>query len=122
MAELDGRVVGHAILSSSIPGDAAPAEWSRREGAALERTAMLHRLFVDPSARGHGIGALLIAQVVREAQQRGLHALLEVVDSDSAAAALYERLGWVLIATVEQQWHAGVTVVVRCYAAPTTAR
>ena len=81
---------------------------------------MLHRLFVDPAARGHGIGALLIAQVVQEAQERGLHALLEVVDSDSAAAALYERLGWELIATVDQQWHAGQTEVVRCYAAPTT--
>jgi len=82
---------------------------------------MLHRLFVDPAARGHGIGALLIAQVVQEAQERGLHALLEVVDTDSAAVALYERLGWVLIATVVQQWHAGRTMVVRCYAAPTTA-
>jgi GNAT superfamily N-acetyltransferase len=121
VAELDGRVVGHAILSSSVPADAAPLLWERRDDAGVEGTAMLHRLFVDPAARGHGIGALLVAQVVREAEQRGLHALLEVVDTDSAAAALYERLGWVLLATVEQQWHAGQIVVVRCYAAPTTA-
>ena len=121
MAELDGRVVGHAILSSSGPGDAAPALWGRREGMGTDSTAMLHRLFVDPAARGHGIGALLIAQVVHEARRRGLHPLLEVVDSDSAAAALYERLGWLLMGVVEQQWTPSRTVVVRCYAAPTTA-
>ncbi|WP_412180623.1 hypothetical protein [Streptomyces sp. ADMS] len=36
-----------------------------------------------------------------------------------AAAALYERLGWTLLAAeVEQEWGPGQRVKVRCYAAP----
>lgn len=78
---------------------------------------MVSRLFVAPAARGHGIGALLMAEVVREAHERDLHPVLDVVASDAAAAALYERLGWELLATVEQQWSPDQTVAVRCYAA-----
>jgi hypothetical protein len=43
--------------------------------------------------------------------------VLDVVSSDTAAAALYERLGWELLATVEQRWSADQTVSIRCYAA-----
>ena len=37
--------------------------------------------------------------------------------SDTAAAALYDRLGWRLLATVEQRWGPDRPVTVRCYAA-----
>jgi GNAT superfamily N-acetyltransferase len=117
VAELDGRVVGHAGLSRSGQGDAAPGLWSARTGAGVEATAVVNRLFVAPSARGHGIGALLLAQADGAARERGLHPVLDVAASDTAAAALYERLGWQLLATVEQQWAPGQTVAVRCYAA-----
>ncbi|MGW2057313.1 hypothetical protein ACWCOZ_25960, partial [Streptomyces sp. NPDC001840] len=43
---------------------------------------------------------------------------VDVVASDSAAAALYERLGWSLLAVVDQRWRPEQTVKVRCYAAP----
>ncbi|MER7779975.1 GNAT family N-acetyltransferase [Streptomyces sp. NPDC096191] len=118
VAELDGHVVGHIGLSRSGEGDAAPALWSRREGASIERTAVISRLFVSPTARGHGIGAHLMARAVEDAQQRALHPVLDVMASDTAAAALYERLGWTLLATVEQQWSPTQTVTVHCYAAP----
>ena len=78
---------------------------------------MVNRLFVAPWARGHGIGALLMARAATEAQDRGLHPVLDVVASDTAAAALYDRLGWQLLATVEQRWSPEQTVTVRCYAA-----
>ncbi|CAG7645922.1 hypothetical protein SBRY_40277 [Actinacidiphila bryophytorum] len=52
-----------------------------------------------------------------EARERGLHPVLDVVESDGAAVALYERLGWELLDTVEQWWGPGQTVTVRCYAA-----
>lgn len=117
VAELDGRVVGHIGLSRSGAGDVAPGLWSRREGVGLGATVVVNRLFVAPSARGHGIGALLMAQAVGEAQDRSLHPVLDVVASDTAAAALYERLGWELLATVEQQWSPEQTVAIRCYAA-----
>ncbi|MCX4970700.1 GNAT family N-acetyltransferase [Streptomyces sp. NBC_00654] len=117
VAELDGRVVGHIGLSRSEPGDAAPALWSSRKGVDIEGTAVVSRLFVAPAARGHGIGALLMAEAVREAHARDLHPVLDVVASDTAAAALYERLGWELLATVEQRWSPDQKVSVRCYAA-----
>jgi GNAT superfamily N-acetyltransferase len=117
VAELDGRVVGHAGLSRSEAGDAAAALWSRREGVRADEAAVVGRLFVAPSARGHGLGALLMAQAVTEARERGLHPVLDVVESDAAAVALYERLGWELLDTVEQWWGPGQTVTVRCYAA-----
>ncbi|MGW2270244.1 GNAT family N-acetyltransferase [Streptomyces yangpuensis] len=117
VAELDGRVVGHVGLSWSSAGDAAPGLWSARAGVGVDATAVVSRLFVAPAARGHGVGALLMARAVAEARERGVHPVLDVVASDTAAAALYERLGWQLLATVEQQWGPEQRVTVRCYAA-----
>lgn len=117
VAELDGRLVGHVSLSGGGEGDLAPGVWGERTGTSAALTAVVSRLFVAPQARGHGIGALLIGQVVEEARRRGLHPVLDVVASDTAAAALYERLGWDLIATVEQRWSPSQTVTVHCYAA-----
>ncbi|PWJ02303.1 GNAT family N-acetyltransferase [Streptomyces sp. NWU49] len=119
VAELDGRPAGHVGLSRSGAGDAAPGLWSARAGTRIDATAVVNRLFVAPWARGHGIGGLLMAQAVAEAQERGLHPVLDVVASDTAATGLYERLGWQLLATVEQQWSPEQKVAVRCYAAAT---
>lgn len=119
VAVLDDRVAGHIGLSQSDAGDVAPGLWSVRAEVGIDATAVVSRLFVAPWARGHGIGALLMARAVAEARRRGVHPVLDVVASDTAAAALYERLGWQLLATVEQQWGPRQTVAVRCYAAAT---
>lgn len=79
---------------------------------------MISRLFVAPSARGHRIGAALMTRATAQARTRGLHPVLDVVATDTAAAALYERLGWQLLGTVNQQWSPTQTVAVHCYAAP----
>jgi GNAT superfamily N-acetyltransferase len=118
VAELEGRLVGHVSLSQGGEGDLAPMLWSERNGAARAATAVVSRLFVAPQARGRRIGALLIGQAVKEARHRGLHPVLDVVASDTAAAALYERLGWELMDMGEQQWSPHQTVTIRCYAAP----
>lgn len=117
VAELDGRVAGHVVLSRSDAGDAAPGLWSARAGVGVDATAVVNRLFVAPWARGRGIGALLMARAATEAEDRGLHPVLDVVASDTGATALYERLGWQLLATVEQEWGPEQRVAVRCYAA-----
>ncbi|WP_330294605.1 GNAT family N-acetyltransferase [Streptomyces sp. NBC_00503] len=118
VAVLDGRVVGHIGLSRSGDGDAAAGLWSRREGAPVESSAVVSRLFVSPAARGHGIGARLMARAVQDAQRRALHPVLDVLAADKSAAALYERLGWTLLGTVDQRWGPTRTVTVHCYAAP----
>jgi GNAT superfamily N-acetyltransferase len=117
VADLDGRVAGHVSLSRAGEGDLAPALWSERDGTSRERAAVVGRLFVAPRARGHGIGALLMGRAVVEARHRGLHPVLDVVASDTAATALYERLGWTRLATVEQRWSADQVVTVHCYSA-----
>ncbi|MFB7737236.1 GNAT family N-acetyltransferase [Streptomyces sp. NPDC056112] len=117
VAELGGRLVGHVSLSRNSEGDLAPGLWSERNGTNKALTAVVSRLFVAPQARGYGIGALLVGQAVQEARRRGLHPVLDVVASDTAAAALYERLGWELLATVEQRWGPSQLVTVHCYAA-----
>ncbi|MGW7072881.1 GNAT family N-acetyltransferase [Streptomyces sp. NPDC054855] len=117
VADLDGRLVGHVSLSRSGEGDVAPGLWNERTGTRRDATAVVSRLFVAPQARGHGIGALLLGQAMEEARRRGLHPVLDVVASDIAAAALYERLGWERLATVEQRWSPHQTVTVHCYAA-----
>lgn len=118
VAQRDCRIVGHIALSPAEAGDVAPGVWSRRRGVDTGATAVVGRLFVDPAARGHGFGALLIAQAVSQARERGLHPVLDVVASDAAATALYERLGWELLATTEQRWGPGQTVALRSYGAP----
>ncbi|MFG2373066.1 GNAT family N-acetyltransferase [Streptomyces sp. NPDC048504] len=118
VAELEGRLVGHVTLAPGGENDLAPMLWSERNGATRDMTAVVGRLFVSPEARGRRIGALLIGRAVEEARRHGLHPVLDVVASDTAAAALYERLGWELMAAVEQQWSPHQRVVIRCYAAP----
>lgn len=118
VAELDGRVVGHVGLARPGAGDVAPGLWGERAGRGAECAAVVNRLFVAPDARGHGIGALLMRRVAREARARGRHPVLDVVSSDKSAATLYERLGWQLLSVVEQEWQPGQRVALRCYAAP----
>ncbi|WP_406366717.1 GNAT family N-acetyltransferase [Streptomyces sp. NBC_01546] len=118
VAASGGRVTGHVGLSRSGAGDAAPALWSRRAGVPVDRTAVISRLFVSPGARGRGTGALLLERAARDARERSLHPVLDVLASDTAAAALYESLGWSRLATVEQRWSPEQTVRVHCYAAP----
>ncbi|MFG2141161.1 GNAT family N-acetyltransferase [Streptomyces sp. NPDC048650] len=96
VAELDGRVVGHAAL----------------------RGAEISRLYVAPGARGRGLGRLLLQAAAGEAADRGLRPVLEVLSSDTSAIALYERLGWIRTGSERQDWGAGEEVEVHHYAAP----
>ena len=106
-------IIGHIVLSHSEEGDAAAALWTGGP------TAVINRLYVDPAARGRGVGAALMTRAVTDANSRALHPVLDVASTDTAAAALYERLGWTLLAAeVEQEWGPGQRVKVRCYAAP----
>ncbi|MET9022591.1 GNAT family N-acetyltransferase [Actinopolymorpha sp. NPDC004070] len=128
VALLDGQVVGHVGLSRCGPGDVAPDLLREREAGDRERDAgdrdrgprpvVLGRLATDPGARGKGVGTSLVTRAVEYARAHGLRPVLDVVDSDRSAVALYERLGWLRLGSVEQVWGAGRAVTVHCYAAP----
>ncbi|GAA0603729.1 GNAT family N-acetyltransferase [Kribbella sandramycini] len=78
VADLDGRVVGHVVLTADGPA-----------GASVER------LFVDPKATRAGVGRALLDHCVVTAAALGRKLVLEVVDRPgSPAIALYRRAGW----------------------------
>ena len=55
---------------------------------------------VAPEARGQGVGTRLIAAAHREAASRNLAGLsLNVVDTNTRARALYERIGFEAVLT-----------------------
>ena len=57
-------------------------------------------LAVDASARGQGLGSLLLDAIFARARSEGCTAVrLEVVDTNTAARRLYERLGFVAVET-----------------------
>ncbi|MGW0606210.1 GNAT family N-acetyltransferase [Streptomyces sp. NPDC002640] len=113
VAEHEGRVVGHAALSRPGEGDEAPARWGDPA-----RAAVVTRLFVSPAARGLGLGAALLRRLTDEAAAAGLHPVLDVLSTDTAADALYRRLGWRHLGDATQRWGPDRTVTLRCYAAP----
>jgi ribosomal protein S18 acetylase RimI-like enzyme len=52
--------------------------------------------FVDPTARGRGVGTALLDAIVDEARARGYAEVrLDVIDNNPRARTLYERRGFV---------------------------
>lgn len=83
IATVDGRRAGCVFL---MPGD--------------EGVARLRLLLVEPWARGHGLGGLLVNTCVQAARRAGCHTLtLWTNDVLAAARRLYERAGFRLVET-----------------------
>jgi GNAT superfamily N-acetyltransferase len=80
-AFVDGRVVGTVQVILALP----PNQPHRGEIAKL----LVHR-----SARGRGVGALLMARADEEARAKGKSLLVLDAVTGGDAERLYERLGW----------------------------
>ncbi|MCX3062831.1 GNAT family N-acetyltransferase [Streptomyces beihaiensis] len=113
VAVAGSAVVGHVTLARPVPGDVAPGLAGPKAAVAV-----VGRLFVAPTARGRGTGAALLERATRAARRRGLRAVLDVVARDTAAVAVYERLGWEPLGSGSQAWGPNQWVEVRCFAAP----
>lgn len=89
VAEVDNELVGSVLL---FPGDSAYG-FGKVEGAGLPQ---LRLLAVKPSARGKGIGTMLMEECIRRARRLGATALgLHTGDSMVVALPMYERRGFV---------------------------
>lgn len=113
----DGGIIGHIGLSSA-GGDASAALWAQHSGRPVAQAAAITRLCVADRARGHRLGERLLDRACAAARQRGLHPVLDVLDHNRAAVALYERRGWVLLSTTDLTLPDGRVLPMRCYAAP----
>ncbi|NIY74628.1 GNAT family N-acetyltransferase [Thalassospira sp. HF15] len=61
---------------------------------------LMDGIFVDPVARGRGVGTALLDAVAQSARERGLAKVrLDVIDINPRARALYERCGFRAIET-----------------------
>lgn len=89
VAELGVELVGSVLL---FPGD-NDAYGGKVEGAGMPE---LRLLAVKPSARGKGIGTMLMEECIRRARRSGATALgLHTGDSMVVALPMYERRGFV---------------------------
>ena len=106
VAEEDGRIVGAVLLYPAGARLDAPG------GGSMTLTFPEVRLLaVAPSARGQGIGALLMDECVRRARESGAEALtLHTTDMMRAAMRLYDRLGFRRMPELDFEPAPGVTV------------
>ncbi|WNG32432.1 GNAT family N-acetyltransferase [Archangium violaceum] len=85
VAERDGAVVGYVY--ATVEG----RDWN----ALRDEHAELHDLWVDESARGTGVGALLAEELLRRLRAQGVpRVMLMTASKNEAAQRLFARLGW----------------------------
>lgn len=96
-AFMNGRVVGTASLieDDELPDAVEPGPW-------------VAAVFVEPSSRGQGVGAALVAEVARRAHALGF---AEVFLYTEAGAEWYTRSGWRTVREARLAGHP-VTVMV----------
>jgi DNA-binding MarR family transcriptional regulator/GNAT superfamily N-acetyltransferase len=88
IAERDGVNVGCVFLVQARDDTS---------GAAIEKTAQLRMLIVEPAARGLGIGARLVAECERFARTQGYRRIVLWTNSVlSAARGIYAKAGYQL--------------------------
>ncbi|HVU71506.1 MAG TPA: GNAT family N-acetyltransferase [Mycobacteriales bacterium] len=85
-----------ALLLVEVDGVAqAMARWRRESGEVFLHDASVEKVMVHPSARGLGLGRVVMEAIVESARAAGLELLmLGVRGNNHGAVALYESLGW----------------------------
>jgi GNAT superfamily N-acetyltransferase len=89
----DGRVLGQVALHRA-EGEPVLALAQEVTGLPADRLAVLARLLVDPGVRGRGVGRALVRTATARARATGRRAVLDVLQSTTGPARLYESEGW----------------------------
>jgi GNAT superfamily N-acetyltransferase len=93
VALYQGKLVGHAELQDTSGLNPLVTE-SLTSYAPLSSYAALVSLFVDPAMQGKGIGAQLVREAMAWATAHDRNLVLIVLDKDTAAIRMYEKMGW----------------------------
>ncbi|WP_306213117.1 GNAT family N-acetyltransferase [Actinoplanes sp. RD1] len=118
VAGSSGEVLGHAAICDLEDGDAAAAMLMKRLDIPATEIAVLARLFVGPTARRSGTGQRLAEAALAYAVEHRRRAVFDVMEKDSAAIRMYERLGCVMLGRTSHQVAGGRVVPALCFAAP----
>ena len=101
---------GTFLVAVQDDGEAVGCVGLRWRGEGVpEDAAEIKRMWTAPAVRGHGVGRLLLDEVVRRAREAGCARL--VLDSRAdlvEARTLYERAGFVEVAPYNDNPHAQV--------------
>jgi ribosomal protein S18 acetylase RimI-like enzyme len=80
--------------------------WSRATTTPRSQQLLLEGLAIEPTARGMGVGTRLLEAVDERARDLGrTEIILEVIDANPRAKALYERHGYRTVTTVTSAWY-----------------
>lgn len=118
-------VEGDAVLAQVLLRDGR-VERGEFAGAEVElpgEPVSVSRLFTVPSARGRGLAARLMAVCLEAAAGMGREVILSVVDHETSAVAMYERMGWRYLTSLPGKWRLadGTVPTMRYYRQPATA-
>ena len=97
-------VAGQAILIAEVAGRVVGwASWGPFRDKAGYRMTREDTLYVDESARGLGVGRLLLGGLVSTAREAGVHVLIAAVSHENdVSIALHEKLGFVEVGRLPQ--------------------
>lgn len=88
--EQDGRAVGYASFGPFRPHDGY-------------RLSVEHSVYVNHTARGGGIGKLLMAALIERARTGGFHVMIAAIDgANEGSIRLHKQLGFLHVGTMPQ--------------------
>lgn len=95
---------GQAVLIAEVAGRVVGwASWGPFRDKAGYRMTREDTLYVDESARGLGVGRLLLGGLVSTAREAGVHVLIAAVSHENdVSIALHEKLGFVEVGRLPQ--------------------
>lgn len=109
LAEAEGRLVGVAALTRDQEPEYAKVGWNLDEASIV-----VHRLAVDPAARGLGIASALMQQAETVGRDQAISVFrVDTSVQNEATQRLFPKLGYRLCGQISLAFRPGLSVL--CY-------
>jgi GNAT superfamily N-acetyltransferase len=93
VALYNGTLAGHVEIQNTSGLNFTVVDSLHSHGPITSFAALVS-FFVDPRIQGKGIGARLVEEAIESARIDGKRLVLVVLDKDTTAIRMYERMGW----------------------------